>query len=165
MIQLETIQHLINYKVINILKELDVNVCEFKHRNDSWSKNRPDVAGVYQHFADQIVINQKLALDRPELVNGVILHELIHWTGRFNRLNRQTLKYPKTIKSLHTEERLAQQGAQVMATLLGINNKELNAMTQNYILNTPHADVEYVREHGRRALKYIDYLFGRKSII
>lgn len=81
----------------------------------------------------------------------MVLHEIIHWTGRKNRLNRLNISLP-----WEREEMIAQVGMFELAKALGLEH--LNQYAHNvffYLRHLSDMDFEDIEEEVNKSLNYL----------
>lgn len=118
--------------------------------------------GFYAHHDDIIALTEQ-GIASP-LRNEVVLHELIHWTGNVERLNRYTLYADKGTQAQHTEEAIAQLGMFLLGRTFGFDMATLYTFTDSYLLMYPLADIPYALAEARRAHDYlIEILLQRRQ--
>jgi len=132
--------------------------------------------GAYNGLADVIVINNLEVLRGKVLgalgtVEEVILHELSHWSGHPNRLNRDSIKQNIIMESTQTpplnmflhnrrvchEEATAQMGMYLLATSLGLDSYLYSQLTYDYLSRlTPYTPIDTNSAHND-ALKIFEF--------
>lgn len=119
-------------------------------------------AGCYVPLDDIITV-------RPfagHLLAHVFLHELVHWTGHPDRLNRKTFELAKRYgyyasknqigtENLHTEEATAQWGMYLLACHFNIEKQVAEKALEYYLIGYPEADLVKAKADAVLAVNYI----------
>lgn len=155
----------IDKKVINLAKTLNIKLYSF--RKLPWVKKTNKfyyevTNGVYLPKKNKNVIyyNERTL----EWLSFTVLHEIIHWTGTKNRLNRGTLsRYLNSSfslendnnKSISTEELTAEIGSVLLAKELKIPIKKYKQRCIEFCNQFPNGDVDKAKQQAYEAIKYI----------
>jgi antirestriction protein ArdC len=116
-------------------------------------------AGFYNVAHDIIVINT----DTPNaisILDRTLLHELGHWSGRSNRMQRKVIvntekNLPYTQSDLDNEEIIAELIAFQLGSEIGIMTKEWQAKSENYIGSFRNGSVYGARDHVKQATWFL----------
>ena len=121
--------------------------------------DEPRYIGLYDQFSDTIFLNYELLKKVP--VDRVLAHELIHWTGHPNRLNRITLiRYDVNYNRVR-EEIIAEYGALFLLrhcnALTKANEEHIRKTIEQFSkeLAVPSLTIPSCIEHARKAVEYI----------
>jgi antirestriction protein ArdC len=116
-------------------------------------------SGFYNVSHDVIVIN----IETPNsiaILDRTILHELGHWSGRSDRMQRKVLvntekgiSYTET--DLDSEEIIAEMIAFQIGSELKLVTPEWQAKSENYIASFRNASVYGAREHVKQAVWFL----------
>ncbi len=114
----------------------------------------------YLVSADRVVVPHRDSFDPVEQFYGVLMHELVHWTGNRNRLGR--LSRDDTDKDYAFEELVAEIGACFVCSSLGIAPDLRNsaAYIKNWAIRL-RADHRMIFRAAGAAQKAADYLLAR----
>lgn len=112
----------------------------------------------YDIKADHIAIKSS-GFDFMDL-DTILLHEIIHWTGSRNRLNRK----PSTnVEIFHTEEGIAQMGMYKLTKILGIYKPEHDLYLSTYMRRLPHVNMAEVELESDKAVSFVLNFLKRKA--
>jgi antirestriction protein ArdC len=162
------ISEYIDERILAVIHALGVPICTFTQAIQAGGVDfmtyfsMMHSSGMYSTDKRIIMINDGLFPAHP-LLNGVLLHELIHATGASGMLGRRTIidmesRIPATNSGYHTEEAIAQLGALKLAKALGLDTQELYDFTVQYLDSYELADIEEAERESDRAVEYIRYL-------
>lgn len=114
----------------------------------------------YLVSADRVVVPHRDSFDPVEQFYGVLMHELVHWTGNRNRLGR--LSRDDTDKDYAFEELVAEIGACFVCSSLGIAPDLRNsaAYIKNWAIRLK-ADHRMIFRAAGAAQKAADYLLAK----
>ena len=98
---------------------------------------------------------------------ATVLHELVHWTGKSDRLNR--IKATGDRFGSHTyafEELVAELGASILCGELGVHNgyRDDHAKYINHWLTIMKGDSKAIMDAASMAGKAVDVIMGRRTI-
>jgi len=161
-------------RVKNLIQSLNVTVVSYDDcRNDRLYGFDFHLfsftAGMYCSVTDRILINQ---FPPPQFkdINEVVLHELVHWTGLENRLNREPIWLRKigsshliTADSHATEELTAQYGMYLLAKQLGLDQKTYLQKFNDYSKYFINGDIELAAKQAKKAVCFINGLLAAKA--
>lgn len=131
------------------------------------------VAGCYVPL-DDIVTARPFA---GHLLAHVFLHELVHWTGHSDRLNRKTFELAKRYgyyaskdqigtENLHTEEATAQWGMYLLACHFNIEKQTAEKALEYYLIGYPEADLVKAKADAGLAVAYIlNTAYGKEAAL
>jgi antirestriction protein ArdC len=113
--------------------------------------------------------------DNQKNADEVILHELIHFTGSKERLNRswivnntlacQNLPHEEqTDEDRQTEEATAQIGMLKLALVLGLNPARFTDCTHTYVSRLTKADLEKADRDSDKAVEYLVRVVGMERV-
>jgi antirestriction protein ArdC len=131
-------------------------------------------AGFYDGSMDFIGLNDRKGFHNKS-ADEIVLHELIHFTGTKERLNRKwiinnvlslrdfSFEMP-TKKETQTEEATAQIGALKLALVLGLNPAKFTDNTFEYIKTLPEADLDKAERDSERAVEFILKFIGVEKV-
>lgn len=98
----------------------------------------------------------------------VLLHELIHWTGHLHRLCRLGIISKIKNRQFYAEEELvAELGASMLATVVGINQIRQIENSAAYIqswLDNLKKDKKFIFKIAPQAQTAVDYILGKSAI-
>lgn len=144
-------------KALNIKIEVyNPTLTEFDHLKFDviFSDKKIKAMGLYEMVSDTIVINPKNITD-DDTLNMTILHEIGHWTGNKERLNRKTL-YDNVRRG--TEEITAQACYLYLARHYGLDGDSMQRM-KGYAVQMqkiwPKLNTRQGFNNGLMAAKYI----------
>ena len=80
----------------------------------------------YDHTMDYIKVLPRKDYDTNEEYYAAIFHELIHSTSHTDRLNRNPRQYDLNVKSRAREELIAEMGAAILGSKVGIEIDEMD---------------------------------------
>ena len=149
-----TVKKYLDPKIVVLFSALGVNCEDFK-KIFLVEENVPDDAtGAYQKVVDIIYIRDvQTSISTP---NTTSLHELIHWTGHRERLERPNMYMGNTINHYATEEVTAQYGMHKLSKILGIDADKSDQFLERYIRNyLPFADVDKAIHDADVAANYV----------
>lgn len=141
-----------NYRVNDIVIYSDLGV---KHR--TVSKIQMNRLAQYDFLDDEITVRTPKNFKSLEQYKHALLHELIHWTGHKDRLDRFK---DIPIHSL-TEEAIAEEGALILAQKLNIptisksNSKTYLRFHGAFDESLSSINQELVRKEAERAVDYL----------
>lgn len=147
--------------ILDLFAALKARVEAFYHPSNQ-------LGGSYMPNKDLILINVNGISSLDEL-NMVLLHELVHWSGAVNRLDRESIRVttPGYMEDFNhesdhfavireTEEATAQIGMFLLARELRLPNLEFYfAMTHSYLSGLPLADIREGEANAAKALQFI----------
>lgn len=143
-------------KALNIKIEVyNPTLTEFEHLkyDEVFNNKEYKAGGLYDIVSDTIVINPNANTKEDDL-NMTILHEIGHWTGAKDRLNRKTL----TSKRRGTEEITAQACYLYLARHYDLGGDSFLRMKQYTSMMTkiwPKLNVKMGFNNGLMAAKYV----------
>lgn len=116
----------------------------------------------YSPKLDYVSIPEKKYFISEEKYYSTLFHEIIHWTGSENRLNRN-LKGSDDIKSYSQEELIAEMGSMLICLQFGINSEFLNSVRYlKYWSNVNKNNrIENIKEgfvQSKKAKKFLENL-------
>lgn len=116
----------------------------------------------YLVSADRVVVPHRDSFDPVEQFYGVLMHELVHWTGNRNRLGR--LSRDDSDKDYAFEELVAEIGACFVCSSLGIAPDLRNsaAYIKNWAIRLK-ADHRMIFRAAGAAQKAADYLLAKMT--
>lgn len=96
---------------------------------------------------------------------GTLAHEYVHWTGHTSRLDRKELT-ERTAENYASEELVAELGATVLCTILGIEEhpREDHFQYLNHWLTTLKGDNSAIFKAASKATKAVEYLTTNSSL-
>lgn len=116
----------------------------------------------YNPILDFIQIPERKIFISEDKFYATIFHEIIHWTGNVNRLNRE-LKGHNDVLSYSFEELIAEMGSMLICLQFGITSEFINSV--RYLKGWSNINknnrVEKIREafsHSKKAKKYLEKL-------
>ncbi|VEU59590.1 zincin-like metallopeptidase domain-containing protein [Mesomycoplasma neurolyticum] len=158
----------VDYLIKNLSKALELKVYD-------------NVLTETPHFSpNQDYIQMPTTFVSPEAKIAVFFHELTHWTGHKDRLNRTSIEsYSKNIKTRAIEELVAELGAIFLNSKFGFQTKKIQDNNYAYIqswikilednpnelfkaANKANEAVEYI---SQKLEKYLDTKKNEKQII
>lgn len=125
-------------------------------------KRSPGQNAVYVPTLDFIQISTPEVFEKTPMYYRTIFHEISHWTGHKNRLDRNldtnfgTDKYSK-------EELIAELGSQMLLDFCGIDDSETLDISQGYINNWVQRfteDAKMITECAKKAHDVFKFLVG-----
>lgn len=162
----------LNPMVLKLLRQLNPIVMGFGELQKYFKLNyeqKYKLFGLYMALpeTDVIAINETTPI---EILDVVMLHELIHYTGRGSRLCRAGIvlleQKDLTITEEHcqTEEAIAQLGMYKLGTYLGLDRDSLKQATVEYLASLPLADFEEAEMRSNEAVGYlVNKLYENKA--
>ena len=126
-----------NNDLMNFIESTGANIILYythpllKHINDKMEDEKNRVLGFYEPTCDIIFINPFALTLRTKELARVVLHELGHWTGHKNRLNRPTMD--KNSRRIGTEEVVAESCFFYLSKNFGIDQDWAMKQTANYV--------------------------------
>lgn len=132
-----------------MIAQTGANIAERQGESDAY----------YLVSADRVVVPHRNGFDPVEQFYGVLMHELVHWTGNRNRLGR--LSRDDTDKDYAFEELVAEIGACFVCSSLGVAPDLRNSAA--YIKNWAtrlKADHRMIFRAAGAAQKAADYLLA-----
>ncbi len=89
----------------------------------------------------------------------VLRHEIVHWTGRYDRLDRPAIALlccrRASEEYLHTEEMTAQMGMLLLAEALDMHVEAARVALESYSTQFPLADLNKAGIEAKSAMEYI----------
>lgn len=150
----------------SIVQLINSHKIKFAHKNEMTPYNLANSFGTFNGSTDKIFINTPLILENKYSIESVMLHELLHWTGNTNRLNRRFFEvaekskvYPNKIIEAE-EELVAQLGTLELAKIYNLDVDRYTRIFNHYssIYNIAGVDRKYIIQSTKEAL---NYLLGR----
>ena len=134
-----------------------------KYEDECQIHIRKSSKAYYSPSKDEIVCPKLSQFFSPELFYGTLFHEMIHSTGHKNRLSRFKDE-DNTIfgsESYSKEELVAEIGANMLLSMIGIENKEQEENSTAYLyswLSQIKKDVSLITIASQQAQKACDYI-------
>ena len=143
-----------------LLHRLDVRFCEPRKL---WSMTgRPfpcGVGGLWEPAYDVISLTDDAA--EEGWLDHYCLHEITHWTGHPDRLNRKAIaigmrhgQIPSAVL-FDTEEATAQLGMYKLSVKLGFDEAKAKIHLEEYLMQLPHAQLAQADKDAEAAVVYI----------
>lgn len=124
--------------------------------------------GFYDCTQDFIAFNT-ITSPRFNDLDVTLLHEIGHWSGAKERLNRYTvvafgqgLAHLVSHAEVHTEELIAELTMYKLAMILRLNESKYRALKERYILQFPLGDIIEAEKQSDTAAGYVLDLMQRK---
>lgn len=118
----------------------------------------------YFTLSDYISMPDKRYFETSEEYYAVLFHELIHWTGHPNRLNRIDINNHSFGNDPYSrEELIAEIGASFLCNMSGIENQKMIENKTGYIeswLKALKSDRRLIMSASAQAQKAVNYILG-----
>jgi antirestriction protein ArdC len=155
---------LLHPKVVNLIKTVGAEI-----RFDDMPCESIRGSAGYWAMMDRISLAVNFGILPPDQRNMIVLHEIIHWTGKSTRLNRAAIREMARgiplfflFSELPTEECIAQTGADLLLTQLGLNSPKLKKYTKYYISTWTDdtVDTDNVNTQAQLAVSFLNNLIA-----
>lgn len=124
----------------------------------------------YSLTYDHIVIPKKAFFKSSGHYYSTIFHEMIHWTGNINRLNREMKGFNQDKAKYANEELIAELGAMLLTLQHGISSQLMNSIKylKGWLKATKDFDQEYILseafKNSKEAKKYLENLKNTQAL-
>lgn len=170
------ILRLVHPKVRELLEVMGVNIQSAKVLGRVYRDVRAERTAHYCAMRDHIVVN----LANPEmvkLIDVVVLHEIIHWSGNKGRCERKFLvnvlnrslglecdmNILRSMKDANTEEMIAQMGMLKLGRWLGLDEGYLKHGYEKFNEFILRADMIEAEKESDIAVKYLQGIMEKRN--
>lgn len=124
----------------------------------------------YSLTHDHVVIPKKAFFKSSGHYYSTIFHEIIHWTGKTDRLNREMKGFEEDKAKYANEELIAELGAMLLTLQHGIATQLINSIRylKGWLKATTGSDQEYILSEAfkssKEAKKYLESIEKKQAI-
>lgn len=155
--------HFQHHSESTLSPKLRIEHCERFFRNTKANIKHDGNEAYFSHNTDQITLPQFENFHSPEAYYAILGHEMVHWTGHKNRLDRKLLSFlHQNQESYAFEELIAELGSAFLNAHLGLAT-EPREDHANYIahwLKTLKNDHRAIFRAASQAQNAVDYLIN-----